>query len=294
MIIYRSPLLNHPKAIALEDISPFPFNMEIPLLPLYVNKQTNINLLQAKILLAGNVINPQLATLLFQSWNGQIDTANDGIETIEKVYFNQYDLILIDLQMPIMDGWELAKFIRTRLHLQTPLIALSSTIQSIDEEALTIAGFDNYLHKPIYPQSLCNLMCVLEMNKNNLNKSDIPKVTTSIDIAFIKKLSNNDSEFVQEIIRLFEEQTTEMIVQLPLLQSNREAFALNALVHKYKSSANSIGNKKLYKLCDQVEKETRREEPQWMQIAEHCDSIMPECKKILEEIPKILVILKAA
>lgn len=294
MLFNTSPTHNKPILTFVENVSPLYFEPQGLFTIPFWEKETRIDLEQKKILLAGNVLNQPIVARLLQSWNAQVDLASDGLNVIEKVYLNEYDLILIDLEMQLMDGWTTAKFLRQRLHLQIPIIALSNIVQQIDSQTLLIAGFNGYLHKPIYPQSLCQLIQNLKTNQlpssNSSNKSTIH----SIDLEFIKEISNNDLQFIKDILYIFEEQTTEIIQQVPLFQTTHQAKNLRALVHKYKSSANSVGNKKLYNLCNQMEKETLQNEPQWNEINQQCDSLLPECRKILTEIPNILLKLEAA
>ncbi len=254
----------------------------------------SIDLKQAKILLIGTAINQHTLSFLLQSWNAKVEIASDGLMALEKIYFNQYDLIFMNLEMDIMDGWATAKFIRQRLNLQMPLIALTNIIQQIDSETLTKAGFNGHLSQPIYTSSLFQLLHTLQIEALFTKQSNNKQKISCIDIDFIKKIANNDLSFVRDIIHLFEEHTSEVIQQLPLLHTNHQAKGLNALVHKYKSSANNVGNKKLYQLCNQMEKETQKNEPQWHEIEQQCNSLLPECQKILSEIPFVLQKLEAA
>lgn len=267
--------------------SPLSFGSASPF-NLYLHKELTINLQEAKILLVGDISNQKITTELLESWNAEVHVVKNGIEAIEKVCRHKYDLALIDLQMPLMDGWEIAFFIRKRLHRKFPLIALSASIERFDQKTLDNAGFSAYIHKPIYPKSLYNLISVLK-TKMPMNSS-----SNSIDVEYMKKMVGDDTKFIREIIQLFGLQTKEIIQKLPHIKTAQQTEALKNLVHKYKSSANSVGNKILFELCNQMENETRQHEPKWAEIGSHCDSLLPECEKVLKEIPKILVSLKAA
>jgi len=288
MVANRNSILNKPYLPLPPNTNtwlPLPFDLMYPF---------NLNLQKAKILLVGNIANQEVITTLLESWNGEVHTANDGIEAIEKIYLHKYDLALIDLQMPLMDGWQMAQFIRKRLKRQFSLIALSASIEQFDQEILDNSGFNAYLHKPIYPQSLYNLIKALkiDMSVKKQNKKTHPR--NSIDIEHMKKMVGNDMGFIHEIINIFGEQTKEIIQKIPHIKTTEQTEALKDLVHKYKSSASSVGNKVLFELCNQMENETRKHEPKWTEIRSHCDSLIPECKKVLKEIPEILISLKAA
>lgn len=75
--------------------------------------------------------------------------ANNGQEALHKIHEHQFDLILSDIGMPIMDGQELAHQIRTSLNLTTPLVCVSAFAVTGDREKFLMAGFDDYISKPI-------------------------------------------------------------------------------------------------------------------------------------------------
>ncbi|MFK7908939.1 MAG: response regulator [Chitinophagales bacterium] len=288
--IFNKPYLPLPPSTT--TWSPLPFGIVSPF-NLYLHKEPSINLQQAKILLVGDITNQKITTALLESWNAEVHLVKSGLEAIEKVCLHKYDLALIDLQMPLMDGWEIAFFIRKRLRRKFPLIALSASIEQFDQEILNNAGFNSYIRKPIYPQTLYNLISVLK-TKMPMKKHNITPPSHSIDVKHMKEMLGNDTGFIREIIHIFGLQTEEIIQKLPHLKTAQQTEALKDLVHKYKSSANSVGNKILFELCNQMENETRKHEPKWAEIESHCDSLIPECKKVLKEIPEILVSLKAA
>ncbi len=246
-----------------------------------------LDLKQAQILLVGDFSKEKMLPILLSSWNAQVDIVPDAMEMIEKIYYTQYHLILIDLQMPNMNGWDAAKFIRTRISKQITLIALLSTIVDFDQKMLKIVGFNGYLYKPICLQSLRNLINMLNINDFTSNDEEANKKVFSINVEFIKNLAGGDLSFVREIVHLFEQQTLEMIKKIPVAQKNQDAKGVMDLVHKFKSSSNSVGNKNLHKLCGQIEHETRKPDLSWDIIDKGCNSLIPQCYKIIEEIPAI-------
>ena len=105
-------------------------------------------------------------------------------------------------------------------------------------------------------------------------------------------IAPKDKSFAFEILQIFEQQTLELIQKLPNLQFNKETEKLNKLVHKYKSSAKNVGNEPLSKLCCRIEQATRNTEPKWDEIEPHCSTLIADCKKLMEELPSILLKLE--
>ena len=82
--------------------------------------------------------------------------AGDGKIAIEKLQQNQYDVILMDLKMPEMDGFDATTYIRKELKLQTPIIAVTADVTTVSMEKCRALGMNDYLSKPIDEKLLFN------------------------------------------------------------------------------------------------------------------------------------------
>ncbi len=113
----------------------------------------------AKILVVeDNAVNRLMVEKFLRKWQiKHIDHASNGVEALRKVYLERYDLILMDLQMPVMDGFEAAKAIRLMKdphYLQVPIIALSASSLIEVKDQLEKNGLDDYISKPFNPHEL--------------------------------------------------------------------------------------------------------------------------------------------
>ncbi|MBI3242070.1 MAG: response regulator [Chloroflexi bacterium] len=114
-----------------------------------------------KILLAeDHAVNRKLATLLLQRAGHQVDVAENGQEAVEAVQHRHYDLVLMDVQMPEMDGFEATSLIRAQEgdERHTPIVAMTAHAMQGDRERCLKAGMDDYLSKPIEPKELAALL----------------------------------------------------------------------------------------------------------------------------------------
>ena len=138
--------------------------------PSMANNGTNDSTQQARtralsVLLAeDNRINQKVAVSLLDKLGHRVDVAANGAEALAKVESNFYDLVLMDVQMPEMDGLSAVREIRQReratgRHL--PVIALTAHAMQGDAERCLEAGMDSYLPKPINPQQLAEAIEVL-------------------------------------------------------------------------------------------------------------------------------------
>ena len=103
-----------------------------------------------------NRINRMLAFSLLSKWGVSYDWAEHGEEAISLIKENSYDLILMDMQMPIMDGLEATEKIRNEMHLDIPIIALTANAFKDDAQKCLESGMNDVVTKPFEPSLLYN------------------------------------------------------------------------------------------------------------------------------------------
>ena len=112
----------------------------------------------SRILIADdNQQNLYLARFLLEQKGHQVDEASNGAEAVEAAGRTDYDLILMDIQMPVMDGLEATRLIKQRADAPT-IAALTAKAMLGDKEMILASGCDGYIKKPIDPGTFCNLV----------------------------------------------------------------------------------------------------------------------------------------
>ncbi len=144
---------------------------------LFANKsyaQVDPTSIQGKhvLLVEDNIINQEIATALLEDYKLTLDIASDGKEAIEKVKANHYDLILMDMQMPVMDGLEATRNIRAMEDelpyvSNLPIVAMTANVLAEDKLRCTEAGMDDHIAKPISPHELRNTLLNWLTNKRH-------------------------------------------------------------------------------------------------------------------------------
>ena len=114
------------------------------------------------LLAEDNEINKVVAMDLLESMGASVDVAEDGLQAVGLVATNDYDLILMDCLMPVLDGFEALKQIRDTHGCRRPVVALTANAMKGDREACLSAGFDEYISKPINPEDLARISSLLE------------------------------------------------------------------------------------------------------------------------------------
>ena len=127
------------------------------------------------LLVEDNAVNQIVAKAILEKFGLSPDVANDGLEAVQKIQNKQFDLVLMDCQMPILDGFDATKKIRRlesenkdRQHL--PIVALTANAHDKDKERCLAVGMDNYLSKPIVKKDLYYVLSqYLAKAANNVN-----------------------------------------------------------------------------------------------------------------------------
>jgi len=162
---------------------------------------------QGEILVAeDNSINALILKNNFEKYGLRVTFAINGKEAVSQVQKKHFDIIFMDIQMPVMDGIEATKKIR-KLGIETPIVALSASAMQIDKNITLQAGMDGHLSKPIewnkVEEVLSKYLKVsyLQIDKKTQNKIDL--VLDSVDIAKIINYHGVDQEYCKVILKNF-------------------------------------------------------------------------------------------
>lgn len=115
------------------------------------------------LLVEDNAVNQMVAQAILNKFGLTAEIANDGLEAVQKIKLKQYDLILMDCQMPVLDGFDATKEIRQfeneqPQNMHVPIIALTANAHDKDKERCLAIGMDDYLSKPIVKNDLYNML----------------------------------------------------------------------------------------------------------------------------------------
>ncbi len=139
-----------------------------------VNRNNNGDSLHgAKILLVeDNAVNLKLATRLLEKFGCNIDISHNGKEAIVQLKESTYDIVLMDIQMPVMGGLEATEIIRKELKNDIPIIALTAMAMEGDKESILAAGINDYLAKPIKSSKLRETLLKWHLNNQSILKGE--------------------------------------------------------------------------------------------------------------------------
>lgn len=252
-----------------------------------------INTSQLSVLLVeDNDINRLYAKSILKNWQCHIDIAENGLVAIEKVKNNFYDVVLMDIQMPVMDGYEATKGIRS-MHqsMRVPIIALTANATPRDIEKCLAAGMNDYLPKPFTPEDLYHkLFKDLKIRPSSKVKvpatKSVPSYTYNLD--YLRSVSGNNTEFINEMITTFL-QTLPNVLDEMENSVNAEAWhKVSRLAHQIKPSFTLMGldalRSKLLFIEENGKSETKIEE-----LPSIVREFIGHCKRVMTDLQKELV-----
>ncbi|MBF0292050.1 MAG: response regulator [Nitrospinae bacterium] len=194
-----------------------------------------------KILLAeDNHFNQQITTITLQKHGYAVDVADSGRQTIEKWMAGHYDLILMDLEMPDLDGLEATAAIR-RIERERgghiPIFAVSAHHRASYLDRCVAAGMDDYLAKPVNPLDL-EIRIKDHSSKTAPPSLNMAQETALFDLSSLRDMFSENE--VRELATLFVKRGREMIVEISSAISKKDAVALKLKAHQLKGSSSQI------------------------------------------------------
>ncbi|WP_378187176.1 ATP-binding protein [Aquimarina sp. W85] len=233
------------------------------------NHLVDLNFNNMKILIVDdNKMNQFFMRQLFASWKIMTDIVDNGKLAIEKLNIQTYDLILMDMHMPVMDGPTTAQAIRKSPNSKfnkIPIIACTADVFPESEKRAIAAGMDFYLTKPISENALKEILYSLKPNEQNYSNKELSKKRAELtrlstpsfqkhsNFSSLKYTFNNDVKTIHDIIEIFLKETPKDYIILKSSIRDRDYNLIKVYAHKIKSSFKLFGIEKESKYLQEIE-----------------------------------------
>ncbi len=198
-----------------------------------------------KVLVVEDIaLNQLLMKTLLDDFGFGIDIAGNGKIAIEKLQTKLYDIILMDLQMPEMNGFEAADYIRNIMHSDIPIIALTADVTTVDLAKCKAVGMNDYIAKPVDERLLYSKIIGLIKKPVLINKpkeNEESKSMKCIDLEYLNQRTRSNPALMMEMIALYLEQTPPLINTMKQSLQNKDWKMLHAAVHKMIPSFSIMG-----------------------------------------------------
>jgi CheY-like chemotaxis protein len=242
------------------------------------------------VLVAEDVeLNQYLVRHIMESWGFTVDVVNNGREAVAMVLKNNYDLVLMDIQMPEMDGIEATWAIRQlgdAVKATIPIVALTANALKGDSEKYLAAGMNDFLPKPFNEQKLFivisnNLKTGAGAPAKPMNKSNTPVTGAEeklYDLTMVQTISGGDAGFVNKMVQLFLETVPPSMDDLQKETGQQNWVNASKLAHKLKATIDSMGITRLKEVVRTIETNGKKGE---------------ELDKIPGQVEEVITVLEA-
>jgi CheY-like chemotaxis protein len=244
-------------------------------------------------------LNRLLIKTLLDDFGFYYDGAPNGKIAVEKLETKTYDIILMDLQMPEMDGFQATEYIRNTLNSKIPIIALTADVTTVDFAKCKAFGMDDYISKPVDDKELYSKIISLvkkptpiEYNEVEKNENNLTKSSKYIDLVYLTHRTKSNPKLMIEMISIYLEQTPPLIRIMKQSLHNKDWNALQSAVHKMIPSFSIMGISKDFENiarrvqedADQIQRQANAIPDLVSQLENVCTEA---CKELEEEFNKI-------
>jgi CheY-like chemotaxis protein/HPt (histidine-containing phosphotransfer) domain-containing protein len=202
-----------------------------------------------------NNINQLVVKYTLQKLGVAIEIAVDGREAIEKIKSNGYDLILMDIQLPEMNGYDVTRYIRNQLKNPIPIIAMTALAINGEDEKCLECGMNGYVSKPFTVESLHDAISKVYKTPAGIsnNANFISTEDVAIDMSMLYEIAGDDKEYIDTMIHTFLENMPATLQKIEDCVLSKDYDSLFKAAHYAKSSLSVIKIDEIYAWVQTIE-----------------------------------------
>ncbi len=207
------------------------------------------------LLVEDNPVNRKVGVRSLEKLGAVVTVAKNGQEGVQMWQAGSFDCVLMDCQMPVMDGFEATEEIRrleNGIEPRTMIVAMTAGTSDEDRRKSQESGMDAFLTKPIRPQEILDVL--RRGRRVESNEYSVEEVAKSIfDAQRLIDICEGDQDFLEQIIDEFEISSDQIISELQSLIACGDLATIRGAAHKLKGSSRNIGGDKLAAICEELE-----------------------------------------
>lgn len=204
-----------------------------------------------------NVLNQRLAKVVLRNMGHEVTVAENGQEGFEHLQRASFDLVLMDLQMPVLDGYACTRKIREELKLNVPILAMTAHSMVGEKEKCLEVGMNEYIPKPFRQEELFQKIQQLTHAGEGQRQAEEVKVPEQqqavLNLTYLMELSMGNPDFQREMIGTFRKQTPEELDRMQRACKAEQWDEVKRVAHKLKSSLYIVGAEHLIALFAEIE-----------------------------------------
>jgi CheY-like chemotaxis protein/HPt (histidine-containing phosphotransfer) domain-containing protein len=248
----------------------------------YSLREKRARLLPRVLLAEDNPVNQKVATVMLEKLGYRVDVAVNGVEALEALSQSSYAMVLMDVQMPEMDGYEATAEIRRReepVDRHTPIIAMTANAMQGDREKALESGMDDYLSKPVKREELSEVLKrwmqrgtskevgTPDETEAPATDDSTPLATSANAVAQKEEDSQNpldesvleglralgDASLLAELVELFVDEAPSRLMALRNAVEDEDAGTVEQTAHTLKGSCSNMGAWRMANLCAELQ-----------------------------------------
>lgn len=216
----------------------------------------DLNLKYNKVLVVeDNNINQLVVKYTLLKLGIEIEIAVDGNEAIQKITSNNYDLILMDIQLPEMSGYDVTRYIRNQMNNQIPIIAMTALGINGQDEKCAECGMNGYISKPFSVESLHAAISKVYQSPMLTSHNDhiISTPEVAIDMSMLYEIAGDDTEYIHTMVATFLENMPVTLKKVDDALHAQDYDSLHRAAHYAKSSLSVIKINDVYNWVEKIE-----------------------------------------
>jgi CheY-like chemotaxis protein len=235
-----------------------------------------------------NQFNQFITQSMLEKWGASVECAENGSIALEMMKKKSYDLILMDMQMPVMDGIETTRIIRRKLKSEVPIIALTANVLKEVIKSCMEAGMNEFIAKPFEPASLYRkitgyLPVSIDLKVAKEAKEDQKESKAGQELYDFSRLNRMFAEDVKQVkimVDKFLEITPEYMSELNQALREKRIDAVEKMAHKLKASIDLIARDELRSNIRNIHELARNREP--------IEKLIPQVEKFTESFDRLI------
>lgn len=202
---------------------------------------TNLDIL----LVEDNEMNTLVASAIIKGTGANITEVDNGMDAIQLLKEQSFDLILMDLHLPVMDGFETVRYIRNSLSNDIPVIAITANVINGEEKKCIEAGMNGFLTKPYTEEELLEKVeaCIASGKRtegNALGQEHLSTTEALYDLSFLESVSKGNVHLLHQMIQVFLDQTPRAIRELKSAYDKRDFSEMYVIAHRVKPDIDNL------------------------------------------------------
>ncbi len=241
------------------------------------------------LLVEDNEINRLVVVTTLGYYGAEITETVNGEEAVNAVRNDDYDVILMDMQMPVMNGLEATRLIRGELKSDIPIIAFTANAIKGENEKCIDAGMNDYISKPFEEEDLVNMIAKWLGKDSAAKKTNqdtgMKTLEKLYDLSKLHEISRGNDSFVQKMISLFTDQAPASVNEIKAALEQNDLPRIRAIAHRIKPSLDNMGINSFHNGIRELEKLAQEGGPiaEIARLVDEMDQVISEVLRQLKE-----------